>query len=229
MAKLRPNNSLAKHDQEGTVEAGRQFLLDGGYPNPDRVGCPGRAILKALAERKADLRDAREEVLHIGMCSACFIEYTEFQERRAKQKKLEFALAGAALLIVFGVGGWLWKAKWAPRKPSQPLAMTLDLRNWIVPRGDETTGSNSGPIKLPRARLDLKIFLPVGSPPGRYEVQVSTESGRPVINAVGDAGIENGITVAKVRVDLSKIESGDYVFSIGKLGMERRSYPLAVK
>jgi hypothetical protein len=60
-------------------------------------------------------------------------------------------------------------------------------------------------------------------------VRVSTESGKPLVNAVGNADIENGVTVMKASVDLSKIGPGNYLLDIGQPGMERRFYPLVMK
>ncbi len=229
MSQSRPNNLLSKRDEERFVEAGRRVLLDGGYPNPDRVGCPGSNVLKALAERRTDLREARDQVLHIGMCSPCFAEYSVFRKQAKRSKTLELVLACVALLLVIGGAGWLWEANVAHKTSEQPQAIALDLRNWVVLRGDQTPSANSGPIQLPRGRLDLTISLPSGSQTGNYEVQVSTESGKTLVNAIGNAAIENGITVMKARVDLSKIYSGNYLLGIGQPGMERRSYPLVMK
>lgn len=229
MSQSRPNNLLSKNEEERLVEAGRRVLLDGGYPNPERVGCPGSRALKAIAERTMDLRQAQEWALHLGSCSPCFAEYSAFRKQAERHKTLELVLACAALLLVIGGAGWLWEAKVRHKTSEQPQAIALDLRNWVVLRGDQTPSANSGPIQLPRGRLDLTISLPLGSPAGSYEVLVSTELGKPLISAVGKAVIENEIAVMTARIDLSRIISGNYVLSIGRLGMERRSYPLVIK
>jgi hypothetical protein len=229
MSHSRPNNSLSKRDEDRLVEAGRRVLLDGGYPNPDRVGCPGSRVLKAIAERTMDLRQAQEWALHLGSCSPCFVEYSAFRKHAERRKTLELVLACVALLLVIGGAGWLWEAKVGHKTSEQPQPIALDLRNWVVLRGDQTPSANSGPIQLPRGRLDLTISLPSGSQTGNYEVQVSTESGKPLVNAIGNAAIENGVIVMKARVDLSKIDPGNYLLAIGHPGMERRSYPLVAK
>lgn len=229
MSQSRPNNSLSKNEEERLVEAGRRVLLDGGYPNPERVGCPGPRVLKAIAERTMDLRQAQEWALHLGSCSPCFVDYSAFRKQAERRKTLELVLACVALLLVIGGAGWLWEVKVGHKTSEQPQAIALDLRNWVVLRGDQTPSANSGPIQLPRGRLDLTISLPSGSPAGGYEVRVSTESGKLLISATGNAAIENGITVLKVRVDFSKIGPGNYLLGIGQLGMERRSYPLVMK
>jgi hypothetical protein len=229
MSQSRPNNSLSKNEEERLVEAGQRVLLDGAYPNPERVGCPGSRVLKAIAERTMDLRQAQEWALHLGSCSPCFVEYSAFRKQAERRKTLELVLACVALLLVIGGAGWLWEAKVGHKTSEQPQAIALDLRNWVVLRGDQTPSANSGPIQLPRGRLNLTISLPSGSAVGSYEVQVSTEAGKPLVNATGDAAIEDGFTVLKVRVDFSKIDPGNYLLDIGQPGMERRYYPLVMK
>ena len=171
MSPLRPSNLLSKREEERLIETGRRVLLKGEYPNPDRVGCPGPAALQALAERKTDLRSAWEWVLHVGSCSPCFAEYTAFQEKVKRRKAVELVLAGAALLILVGGAAGLWKANWFQGMGEKPnfatvtpfQKFTLDLRNWLVLRGERPPSANTGPIQLPRVRLDMTILLPAGS------------------------------------------------------------------
>jgi hypothetical protein len=237
MAHSKPNNMLSKHEEDRLIKAGQRVLLEGGYPNPDRVGCPGSEVLKSLAERKMDLHDAEQWLLHLGSCSPCFIEYTAFQKQPARRKTLELVLASAALLILAGVAGWLWKGHWfrgtggkrsvARVMPYQKV--TVDLRNRIVFRGEQLPSANSGPIQLPRGRLDLTMLLPTGSGPGNYEVQVYTALEKPLVATTGMTVNQNGITVLKVKLDVLNLSPGDYLLAIGGAGAERREYPLVVK
>jgi len=237
MAHSKPNNMLSNRDEERLIKAGQRVLLDGGYPNPDRVGCPGPEFLKRLAERKMDLHEAEKWLLHLGSCSPCFIEYTALQKHGTRRKTLELVLACAALLIVAGVAGWLWKGHWfrgTGGKPNIATVMpyqkvTVDLRNRIVFRGEQPSSANSGPIQLPLGRLDLTILLPKGSGPGSYEVRVSTELEKPLMTTTGMAVNENGITALKVKLDVSNLSPGGYVLAIGGASVEQREYPLVVK
>jgi len=237
MAHSKPNNMLSNRDEERLIKAGQRVLLDGGYPNPDRVGCPGPEFLKRLAERKMDLHEAEQWLLHLGSCSPCFIEYTAFQKQAARRRTLELVLASAALLILAGVAGWLWKGHWfrgTGGKPNIATVMpyqkvTVDLRNRIVFRGEQPSSANSGPIQLPRGRLELTMLLPKGSGPGSYRLQVSTELEKPLISTTGMAVKQNGITVLNVKLDVSKLSPGGYVLAIGGAGHERREYPLLIK
>ncbi len=77
-----------KRSQEGLV-VGRKEELDDlitafdravheDHPNPERVGCPGRTVLKTLAGRPAAARS--ESVLeHIRNCAACLDELKELR------------------------------------------------------------------------------------------------------------------------------------------------------
>ena len=148
MANSEPDDMLSAREENRLIKAGQRVLLGGGYPNPDRVGCPGVEALKALAQRKADLRQSEQAVLHIGGCSPCFIEYTALQKQVMRRKTLELVLASAALLILAVVGGWAWKTHWlrgtganvATNMPYQRV--TVDLRNRLVLRGDQIPSAN---------------------------------------------------------------------------------------
>jgi hypothetical protein len=226
------------HDAERLVKAARRVLLSGGYPNPERVGCPGPEALKRLAERTIDAATAKDWVLHLGCCSPCFIEYNEFRKQAQRRKTLELALASVALVAIIFGGVWLWKTHRFPgsgAKRNTPVVaayrpFALDLRHWMVFRGGLPPSAHSGPIQLPRARLDLTILLPAGSEAGNYTVQVSTELGNSLVTARGPAVIrEDGITVLNVRLDVSNVSSGSYILSVGEAGMEPQSYPLIMK
>jgi hypothetical protein len=235
MAHSKPKNMLSKHEEERLIKAGQRVLLEGGYPNPDRVGCPGQEFLKRLAERKMDLREVEQWLLHLGSCSPCFVEYTAFQKQAARRRTLEMVLASAALLALAAVGGWLWKGHWlhgiggnvATNAPYQKV--TVDLRNRIVFRGEQTPSANSGPIQLPRGRLELTMLLPKDSGPGNYGVQVSTELEKSLITTTGIAVNQNGITALSVKLDVSNLSPGGYLLAIDGAGHERREYPLVVK
>jgi hypothetical protein len=238
MAKPRPTNPVTMHDAERLVKAAQRVLLRGGYPNPERVGCPGAEVLKSLAERRTDLASAKGWVQHLGCCSPCFTEYTEFRREAQRRKAFEWAFASAALVAIFVAGVWLWQGHrlpWFGKKSNVSAvatykAITLDLRNWMVFRGEQPPSAHSGPIELPRGRLDLTMLLPVGSEAGNYEVRVSTEFGSYLVSATGPAMIrKDGVTVLKVKLDTSKLAPGSYVLGIGEVGTEAYSYPLEVK
>jgi hypothetical protein len=56
-----------------------------GYPNPDRIGCPGNEVLRALARKESAINHPAR--LHLGACSPCFREFKEFQLQYQREKK----------------------------------------------------------------------------------------------------------------------------------------------
>lgn len=237
MAESRRTNTVTMRDAERLVKATRRMLLGGGYPNPERVGCPGSMVLEELARDRIDLRDAKDWILHLGCCSPCFIEYTTFRQEATRRKTVKYALAMAAMVALFVVGGWLWRTHRFPGSDGTPNVptvatyqpVTLDLRNRIVLRGEQLPSAPAGPIQLARGRLDVTIFLPVGSEAGKYEVQVFPKLGKAVVTATGSAVIQDGITVLKVRLDTLRLNPGNYVLGIGQPGEATNFYPFLVK
>jgi hypothetical protein len=213
---------LSAREENRLIKAGQRVLLDGGYPNPDRVGCPGVEALKALARRKVHLRQSEQTVLHIGGCSPCFIEYTALEKQAVRRKTVELVLASAALLILAVVGGWAWKTHMPYQK------VTVDLRNRLILRGDQVPSANSGPIELPRGRLDLTLLLPNGSAPGDYEVIVSTELEKPLVSTTGVAVNRTGVTTLDVKLGTAKLDRGTYLLAIEQ-GHALKEYPLLLK
>jgi hypothetical protein len=234
MANSKPNDMLSAREENRLIKAGQRVLLVGGYPNPDRVGCPGVEALKALAQRKTDLRQSEQVVLHVGGCSPCFMEYTALQKQATRRKTVELVLASAALLILAVVGGWAWKTHWfhgfggnvTTNAPYQKV--TVDLRNRLILRGDQVPSANSGPIQLPRGRLDLTLLLPNGSAPGDYEVVVSTELEKPLVSTAGVAANRTGVTTLNVKLATGKLDPGTYLLAIEQ-GRALKEYPLLLK
>jgi hypothetical protein len=234
-AHSKPTGVDSERDDNNLVKAGHGVLLDGGYPNPDRVGCPGAEALKALARRKMDSRESEASVLHISSCSPCFKEYIAFQKQGARRKTLQRVLATAALATLAVLAGWLLKTGWFIGSGGgrnviavTPQKVTLDLRNRVVFRNGESPSANSGPIQLGRGRLDVTMLLSVGSKLGNYEVQVSREPQKPLITASGVAVNQNGISMLTVKLDLSKLSPGTYILAIDGVDAGRREYPLDV-
>jgi hypothetical protein len=73
------------------------------------------------------------------------------------------------------------------------------------------------------------LFLPKGSRLGKYEVQVSTELGRPLLTATGTVASQNSATSLSTKLDVSKLSPGTYVLAINGARVERREYPLVGK
>jgi len=60
-----------------------QKLVLTSYPNPERNGCPGDAVVRDYAERVANWESVEEEVAyhHITHCSPCYREFLDMGEK----------------------------------------------------------------------------------------------------------------------------------------------------
>ncbi len=126
----------------------------------------------------------------------------------------------------------MWRAHRLPgsgQKRNTPVAaayrpFTLDLRNWMVFRGEQPPSAHSGWLQLPRAP-GPKNLLPSGKPLGDYEVLLSSETGRALAAARGEATIQTGIKTLRIQPGLAKVGTGSYSLTIGKLGAGDRTFP----
>jgi hypothetical protein len=85
------------------------------------------------------------------------------------------------------------------------------------------------PVELAQRPLDLTIYLPVGSEPGPYEVQVFREPGHPIWSGEGEAHLENFRATLHMKVDLSNWKRGLYILAFRPKGWDWTYGPLVVK
>ena len=65
------------------------------YPNPERKGCPGDAVLKELAERPLDQAvEGDPRWHHVTHCSECYREFLTFNNAFRREAKVKRARAG---------------------------------------------------------------------------------------------------------------------------------------
>lgn len=215
-------------------------LLGSANPNPERVGCPGHDVLAALARRERAIGDPGYE--HIVNCSPCYREFRAFQQaatgdlrRSAKHLKLWPVAAAAAMVIAAGV--WFIVSSQRARIEPDRIATVdrpanvptqLDLREYTVSRS-ETAAGKRPVVDLPRGRLDLTIFLPVGSEPGAYEVQVLDGELRSRASALGSAEIRNYVTTLRTALDIHDLQRGPYQLAVRRQGEEWQMFPAVVR
>jgi len=192
------------------------------YPNPERIGCPGREFLERLAfnRKSIPLRDPRLD--HIVHCSPCFRELSDIKAAGKKNRRDTWvALATAAALILIGLGLWLSGAfgkigLFHGSGSSAPMIAQIDLQNASRHRGATSESQQNATSTIPRGRLTLTILLPFGSDAGHYDVQIFKEIGRPLIASSGNAVIGNGVTNLNLSVDTSSLPPGSYLLGIRK-------------
>ena len=207
------------------------------YPNPERKGCPGDAVLKELAARPLDESlEGDPHWQHVTHCSECYREFLGFpaelrRKAKARLAKIGVATATAAALIVGGT----FLAIRGSTSAKRPLNAELMFRQRIVDlQGRAMTRSEEGkedtkPIVLQREPEALTIRLPFGSREGAYEVQIQKSAGHPLLSATGEAKVENGTTALTAKMDLSKFEIGNYSICFRRLPWDWTCYPVVIR
>jgi hypothetical protein len=109
------------------------------------------------------------------------------------------------------------------QKSVEVQVAVLDLRKRGVARGENN--NPEGDLDLPKGRLKLSIYLPIGSEEGDCEVQISGQQNR-VLRAKGKAAMQNHLNILTVEVDTSTFEAGKYNLAIRQAGWEWNRYPL---
>jgi len=216
---------LSSKEEERLLKAlSRVFLND--HPNPERRGCPGSDILKAIASRRVTLEEAEPWISHLSSCSPCTGEFTDFRKNFQRQRILQLSSIAAALLLVVAASVWLFLR--LSGGPVRFEAATLDLTDRGVLRGPEENPPKP-PLQLVKGHLNLTVYLPVGSEPGTYEVQVVRKPDQPIWSSHGEVKFENYKASLHVQADLSQFKPGLYLLAIRAKDSLWSYYPLILK
>src|SRR5260370_38728256 len=97
------------------------------FPNPERIGCPGADVLKKIASRKMPLSEAEAWLDHLGSCSPCYNDFSQFREASKRDRSRTLLAVAASILLVDTVAGWaLLRNRSCPQPHS---TATLALQN----------------------------------------------------------------------------------------------------
>jgi hypothetical protein len=195
------------------------------FPNPHRVGCPDTAVLTGIAFRTLRLAEVEPWLEHLGSCSPCFQEFTELRKKAASRRRRTAWLAVAAVLI-FAVAGWLWVRTQHPVQPTETAV--LDLREFSVGRGQNTTQTDQRSLEIHRSAKHLILDLPIGSKEGAYDIAILSESGVEMLGATGAAQLQDHIVSLRADVDVGGVPPGLYFLALRQPGLEWTRYPLHV-
>jgi hypothetical protein len=203
----------------------RQGLAE-EFPNPERIGCPGSALLKGILQGRVSLTEAEPWLDHLGSCSPCFQEFTAFRRQAVSQRRRMQAWVAVAAVLVFAVAGWLWMRA----RPSLQTTATvvLDLRERSVARGQNPSETGQAPLEIPRSAKHLILDLPIGSKEGPYDVGLLTEGGDQILRATGTAQLHDHATSLRVDVDVSSVRPGAYFLGVRQPDLEWARYPVRV-
>lgn len=210
---------FTRREEQRLLELATEYVRL-GFPNPERLGCPGSEALKSIAGRHLKFPEAEDTVDHIATCSPCFLEYRAL--RRRSRRRL---VGGTALCCVIGLlfTVLLWRFvtpmrsrnETVAQQPPTALRAVLDFRNRTVERSDRKQSPNqpSAP-HLRRAQLDLSIKLPVGVEDGLYSVQIRNRFGQSVVNTTGTVAWDGAAETLGAAVDLRNLARGEYILAV---------------
>lgn len=208
-------------DRQSTEDVLRRAFLN-AYPNPERIGCPGTATLRALVEGRGS--DTDELTEHMSQCSPCTREFLELQKAVRKRRNRHVAVVTSLGAVAAAILIWLLlpKRDVGPHKHvpvSAPLIATLDYHEGTA-RGAHTQGQLQ---TVPLRTNELRILLQQGTDIGPYRVafQSPVHVGQDL--AVFSANAEtrsDGLVSLSTKVDLESLAPGEYVLVWRHAGSE---------
>jgi hypothetical protein len=202
------------------------FLFANASPNPNREGCPSREELRRVSRQKKPIGDP--VYMHIVRCSPCFREMRALQQARARDRKARMSTVGAAAVVALIAGGSWWMLRSPHVNNTAVIATTLDLRPFIVMRGD-TQSEQPPPVVIPRGRLDATILLPLGAEPGLYEVQLLDKALSVRATTTGQADILDSVTTLRSSLNTAAVPTGAYQLEIQRAGGKARGFPAVLE
>ena len=208
-----------------------------GFPPPEREGSPDRATLRALAFREQSLPPSSHLVTHVASCSPCFRDYSSLR-KSVKHQRLAKIMVGIAASILIAAGFFVLRPKLQDQTPPPiaqvpvtappPVAtVVVNLASLVRTRGEGTP--NGDRITLPAKRLRVTFIMPIGSEPGRYEVQIIRPGGDPVVDTIATASISDGVTSFEVEVALETLKSSSLTLTVRPPGLNWQRYPIYVE
>ena len=173
-------------------------------PNPNRIGCPSREVLRAVARKSGDVP---EEVFgHLIKCSECLLDIDSL--RASRRRRTLWAggglLAAAALAILI-----ITVAIPSNRSSSGQIA------TWNIASVTRNADSTSMPaLSAGRRRGIIAVNLPYGSEPGHYEIQIRASEDAPALRSYhGDAKVSDDKTTLTFVVDFRNLAAGLYTLA----------------
>jgi hypothetical protein len=188
------------------------------FPNPDRIGCPGSAVLRGIAFHKLRLAEVHQWMDHLSTCSPCYQEFTQLRKQSVTQRRHLQVWLAAAAVVILTVTGWLWvRTHLAVQGPETAV---LDLRSISVTRGESSPQTNFPTLEVRRSAKHLVLDLPIGSAEGSYDLALESESGTQLLSATGTAQLHDGVVVLRADVQFRDVSPGVYVLGLRQPGLE---------
>jgi hypothetical protein len=212
----------------------QQSILD-NFPNLDRRGCPGAAVLREVARRSLPIRDAHWD--HITHCSPCFAEFLavrrEMADARRQLVRRNRVVVASALVVIGAAGVALWRGgnRQTPPPVIADAEFNVDMRPFTVSRGE----TNKPPAEqycgiFGQNRGRLNVILPVGAPEGAYEVRLMDNDLRSVMaSGTAQSTLSNFLNRLVVTFDLTRVPTGPYVLASRPAGGGWLTCPVLIR
>lgn len=172
------------------------------------------------------LDQAEKWLDHLGSCSPCYSDFSEFRKSHELRKKRTLLAIAASILVVAGIAGWVLMQRHNETLVAQTAV--LDLRNRSLPRGTEANPVEP-PLVVSRAAAHWNIFLPFGSNDGPYDIRLLAGSGELLVSTKADAKLTDGVAVIQISVDLSSRSPGPCVLRLTRNGSQESSYVVELR
>jgi len=197
--------------------------LSQDFPNPERVGCPDAEVLRGIALRKLPLTEVRRWLDHLGTCSPCFQQASEFRKEAERQRRRrKWTVAGGTAILLLAIGVWVWIHT---RKPATEV---LDLRQVPAVNPRSPTAQEQQTLLLYRWARHLTIELPAGSKPGIEEVAIFSETDVEIFDTTASARMEREAVYVEVDIDVSSFEPGQYFLGVREPGVTWSAYRVRI-
>jgi hypothetical protein len=172
------------------------------YPNPERLGCPGKGILREIANTPLPFKHISYE--HVAKCSPCLREMLDFRSefvssRKRRRNMVTGAIVAAALigLIAGGLSLYLTRSS-SPgervnygrrNRPDISGSAILLTPNFL--RGKTVGRVNTLTLSSVASPLQLSLELESDAYP-LYNVVVQTEAGKVITSRTGLKSLPSG-------------------------------------
>ena len=235
MAKNLARPKFEPRDETDLLKAATE-ALPAVFPNPERLSCPEATTLEAIAGRCLSFPDIDNLLDHIATCSPCFAAYTVYRAEYCSRCTRRRCVAVVAVLTVVIAAGYFGRRLLSPthRSPEQisevnPLTAVLDFHNRTSERSAHAPVSEPQVTPhLRRSLLNVQILLPLGTEDGQYSVQFRSNAGGIASESTGIAKWDGTNETLSVRIDLRKVEPGQYTLALRNGTSSWRQYSVFV-
>jgi hypothetical protein len=215
------------------IERVRQELQESAlreFPNPERTGCPAPTALEVMSRRRTQM--TQEQLHHVTHCSPCLKAFLSIREEIRHRRVIRFRIAAMACAAAIALGVIVYTFTVRPASSPQMAVIaapaTLDLRPLSEYRGtDPGRAADAKPkLTLPRKRLQLTLYFPVGADEGQYTLQLLDGQLHTLLKQSLSASLQNHIVSATADLDLRSVTPGVHTLAIRKTGDEWRTFPV---